>query len=190
MKEATRKDNKSLGKKIAWAVGIIAVIIYLVTGVFQARKFENGIFAQKESMQNTWAMMSERLKMEGFTVKNYPKSFIDAIEANAKRYANDKNAMMKWVTESKSQLSDKAYLKFMDTISKVYAAKESKQLNKISFTQLYRDWLGTTLHGNVTGAVFSFPTEKALKIMDTVIVNKETQETFETGIETTKNPFE
>jgi len=162
---------------------------YMFSAKFTSETYEQAVFAQDEGMQNTWGMMENTLKMQGFTVKNYGKTFIKTLEANAKRYENDKNAMMKWVQEAKSQMSDKAYTKFMDTIEKVYAKKEARQLSKISVVQEYRTYLNASLKGTVAKALFNYPTEKAKKIMDRIISTKQTKKTWESGEDVVEDPF-
>lgn len=163
---------------------------YVVSAKFQAAKWENAIIAQDESMQSTWGMMEQSLKMQGFTVKNYSEEFIKSIEANAKRYENDKNAMMKWVQESQSQLSPETHKKFMDTVEKVYVKKEAKQLSKISVVQEYRNFTSSSVKGFVANIVWGYPSDKVTVIMDRIITTKGTKETWETGEEAeASDPF-
>ena len=96
---------------------------------------------------------------------------------------------MKWVQEAKSQMSDKAHLTFMNTIEKVYAKKEARQLSKISVAQEYRTFINASIKGTVASVVFSYPREKATKIMDRVISTKGTKTTWETGEDTVINPL-
>ena len=162
---------------------------YILSAKFTSENYEQAIYAQDEGMQNTWGQTENTLKMQGFTVKNYGKTFINSLRANAERYANDKNAMMKWVQEAKSQMSDKAYTKFMDTIEKVYAKKEARQLSKISVVQEYRTYLNASLKGIVAKTLFNYPTEKAKKIMDRIISTKQTKKTWISAEDTVEDPF-
>lgn len=184
------------GTKIGLAIGLstlLAVggsISYIIGAKFTAEKYENAVFAQDESMQNTWGMMEQSLKMQGFTVKNYGKAFIDSIQANAKRYENDKGGMMKWVQESQNQMSPEIHKKFMMTIEKVYARKEAKQLSKISVVQEYRTFRDASVKGFIATSFFSYPTAKCLTIEDRIISTKGTKKTWDIGIEEdAKDPF-
>jgi len=185
----------STGAKVA--IGVVLSFMLLIGGtvgyVFSAKftgeTFEQSVLAQDESMQNTWGQMEGMLKMQGFTVKNYGETFIKSLKANAERYKNDKGAMMKWVQESRSQLSDKAHLALMTAITKVYAKKEARQLSKISVVQEYRTWRKASLKGTIGVAIFNFPSEKVKIIEDRIISTKKTKETWETGEEVTKDPF-
>jgi len=162
---------------------------YIFSAKFTGEIYEQSIFAQDESMQNTWGMMENTLKMQGFTVKNYGETFIKSIKANAIRYENDKGGMMKWVQEASSQMSPETHTKFMNTIEKVYAKKEARQLSKISVVQEYRTWRKASFKGMIGSSLFNFPSEKAKKIEDRIISTKNTKKTWETGEDTTTNPF-
>ena len=94
-----------LGVVIAFVILVGGTIGYIFSAKFTGERYEQSVFAQDESMQNTWAMTQNTLKMSGVTVKNYGETFIKSLEANAKRYENDKGGMMKWVQEAKSQMS-------------------------------------------------------------------------------------
>ena len=178
-----------LGVVLSFMVFIGGTIGYVVSAKFTAETYEQAIYAQDESMQNTWGMMEQQLKLSGVTVKNYGETFIKSLEANAKRYENDKGGMMKWVQEARSQMSPDLHKSLMKTIEKVYAKKEARQLSKISVTQEYRTYLKTTLKGTVAGGIFSYPTDKATKIMDRIISTKGTKKTWETGEDETPKLF-
>ena len=179
----------AIGVVLSFLLLIGGTIGYVVSAKFTGETFEQSIFAQDESMQNTWGMMEQTLKMQGFTVKNYGETFIKTLEANAKRYENDKGGMMKWVQEARSQMSDKAHLTFMQTIEKVYAKKEARQLSKISVVQEYRTWTKASMKGTIATMVFNLPSDKATKIMDRIISTKQTKKTWETGEDVAEDPF-
>ena len=187
----------STGLKIFLSIIVTIIVViggivgYVISSKFTAERYEQSIFAQDESMQSTWGMMEQTLKMQGFTVEKYGKDFIETIKANAIRYENDKNSMMKWVQESANQMSPDMHAKFMDTVEKVYAKKEAKQLSKISVSQEYRSYLNASIKGLIAMNFFNYPTEKATKIMDRIITTTGTQSTWETGIEPeAPNPFQ
>ena len=183
------------GTKVALGILIVFVVIfgggalYINSAYDTAGQKENAVIAQDESMQNTWGQTEQVLKMSGVTVKNYGETFIKSLKANAERYANDKGAMMKWVQEAKSQMSPELHSRFMTTIEKVYAKKESKQLSKISVVQDYRDFINFSIKGKIAKAFFNYPSAKATKIMDRIISTKETKETWKTGEDTAIDPF-
>ena len=178
-----------IGLFLGFTLTVGGAAAYVISAKFTAERYEQSVFAQDESMQNTWGQMQNLLKMQGFTVKNYSKTFIKSIEANAKRYENDKGGMMKWVQESKSQMSDKAYLTLMQTIEKVYAKKEARQLSKISVVQEYRTWRTASMKGLIATSFFNFPSAKDKKIEDRIISTKQTKETWKTGEDEAKDPF-
>ena len=178
-----------LGVVIAFVILVGGTIGYIFSAKFTGERYEQSVFAQDESMQNTWAMTQNTLKMSGVTVKNYGETFIKSLEANAKRYENDKGGMMKWVQEAKSQMSPDLHSKFMNTIEKIYAKKEARQLSKISVVQEYRTWRKASLKGSIAVALFSFPSDKSKKIEDRIISTKETKQTWDTREDTTENPF-
>lgn len=178
-----------LGLVLSFVVLVGGSIAYVISAKFTAEKYEQSIFAQDESMQNVWAMMEGTLQMQGFTVENYGETFIKSLQANAQRYENDKNAMMKWVQEARSQMSPDIHSKFMDTIEKAYAKKEMQQKSKISVVQEYRTFLNASIKGTIAKAFFSYETEKAKKIMNRIISSKKTKKTWETGEDNAVNPF-
>jgi hypothetical protein len=179
----------AIGVSLGFLLFIGSVIGFIVSSKFTGEKFEASILAQNESMENTWGQVQGELEMAGFTVKNYGDTFIKSLEANAKRYENDKGSMMKWVQEASSQMSPETHKNFMNIISKSYAKKEARQLSKISKVQEYRTWRKASLKGVVGVAIFNFPSEKVEKIENMIISTKSTKETFKTGMEETKNPF-
>lgn len=179
-----------LGLFLSFLLLIGGIVGYVISAKFTAERFEQSVFAQDESMQNTWAMMEQTLKTQGFTVKNYSEEFIKSIAANAKRYENDKGGMMKWIQESKNQMSPDAFIKLMDTVEKVYAKKEARQKSKISVVQSYRTFTNASIKGTVSTTFFNYPTDKAQKIMDRIISTKTTKSTWETSEDKTINPFE
>jgi hypothetical protein len=178
-----------LGIALTIIILIGGMIGYVISSKFTAERFEQSVFAQDEQMRNTWSMMEGTLKTQGFTVKNYSEEFIKSIKANAKRYENDKGGMMKWIQESKNQMSPEAHKKLMDTVEKVYAKKEARQASKISVVQSYRTFMTSSVKGTIATVVFNYPTDKAKKIMDRIISTKSTKETWETGEDSVINPF-
>ena len=182
-------------KTIIGTILILIVIIggtfgYIMGAKFKANEYETAITARFQSMESTWGMMEQQLKMQGFTVKNYGETFIKSLEANAKRYENDKGSMMKWVQEAAGVMSPDMHKKFSDSIEKAYAKKEMKQESKISVAQEYDKWLGSTWKGMIASSFFSYPSAKARKIMDTIVSTKGAKKAMETGIEEeAKDPF-
>jgi len=179
----------TIGVVLSFMLLIGGTVGYIFSAKFTGETYEQSVLAQDESMQNTWGMMEGLLKMQGFTVKNYGETFIKSLKANAERYQNDKNAMMKWVQEAKSQMSDKAHLQLMKTIEKVYAKKEARQKSKISVVQEYRTWRKASLKGTIGVAIFNFPSEKVKKIENRIISTKGTKKTWETGEDEVSDPF-
>lgn len=179
----------TIGVLLGLLLVIGGAIGFIVSAKFTGERFEQSVLAQGESMENTWGQVQGELQMAGFTVKNYGDTFIKTLEANAKRYENDKGSMMKWVQEASSQMSPDTHKRFMTIISKSYAKKEARQLSKISVVQEYRTWRKASLKGVVGVAIFNFPSDKVKKIEDMIISTKDTKETFKTGMEEVKNPF-
>lgn len=179
-----------LGISLSFILLIGGIIGYVISAKFTAERYEQSIFAQDEGMQNTWAMMEQTLKTQGFTVKNYSEEFIKSIQANAKRYENDKGGMMKWIKESQNQMSPDAHKKLMNTVEKVYAKKEARQASKISVVQSYRTFVKASIKGTIASAFFNYPTDKAQKIMDRIISTKSTKQAWDSGEDAVINPFE
>jgi hypothetical protein len=179
-----------LGIFLAIVVFLGGIIAFVFSAKFTAHEFETSVIAQSRSMENTWGQMEQQLKMSGFTVQNYGETFIKSLEANAKRYENDKGAMMKWVQEAAGVMSPDMHKKFSDSIEKAYAKKEARQLNKIAVSEQYERFLGNSIKGMVATTVWSYPTPEVKKIMKTIVSTTEAKSAIETGIEKeVKNPF-
>ena len=180
----------SNGAKIGLGIFMVFMVLigggalYVNSAYDTAGTKENAVIAQDESMQSTWGMTEQTLKMSGVTVKNYGATFIKSLEANAKRYENDKNTMMKFVQESAGVMSPELHKRLMTTIEKVYAKKEAKQLSKISVVQDYRNFINFSMKGKIAKLFFNYPSAKATKIMDRIISTKATKKTWETGNDT------
>jgi len=173
-------------------VAVIAFSVYfLLSSKFTAEKFEVGVKATDKSMQSTWAMVENNLNMQGFTVKNYGETFINSIKAQAERYANDRNGMMKWVQENRAGMTAETHTKFMNAIEKGYAQKDARQQGKISYVQEYETYLNASLKGMIAKGFFNYPTVPTKDIMDRIISSKQTKETWKTGNDESgsKNPF-
>jgi len=179
-----------LGVFLSFVLLIGGTTGYVMSAKFTAERFEQSILAQDESMQNTWGAMENELKMQGFTVKNYSSEFIKGLETSIKRYSNNKNLLMQMVNESSNSLTPELHKKLMNTIEKVYAKKEARQLSKISVVQEYRTYLKASLKGTLASSIFNYPTDDVHKIMKRIISTKQTKQTWETGNDEVKDPFQ
>ena len=54
-----------IGVILSFMLLVGGTIGYVVSAKFTGETFEQSIFAQDESMQNTWGMMEQTLKMQG-----------------------------------------------------------------------------------------------------------------------------
>jgi len=172
-----------LGVVLSFMVLIGGTIGYVVSAKFTAEKYEQAIYAQDESMQNTWGMMEQQLKLSGVTVKNYGETFIKSLEAANKKYSDKPRLMMMWIKENSNTLTPELHKKLLTTIEKVYSKKEARQLSKISVVQEYRTWRKTSIKGTLATTIFNYPTDKAKIIEDRIITTKQTKQTWKTGIE-------
>jgi hypothetical protein len=178
-----------IGVVLSLFLVIGGTIGYVVNAKFAGERFENAIFAQDETMQNTWAQTGNMLKMNGITLKHYTEHDLKKIELAMKRYADKPNLMMVWAKEQGNTLTPQLHEKLMNTVEKVAAKKIAKQDAKISMVQEYRTWRTSSMQGTVGTMFFNFPSEKAKKIEDRIISNKETKETWETGEDNTAEDF-
>lgn len=185
----------SKGTKILLAAFLSFVLIiggsigYVVSAKFTGEKFEQAIFAQDETMQNTWAQTGNMLKMNGITLKHYTEHDLKKIELAMKRYADKPQLMMIWAKEQGNTLTPELHQRLMTTVEKVAAQKIAKQDAKISMVQEYRTWRTSTMKGTVGTMFFNFPSEKAKKIEDRIITSKETKQTWETGEDNSAEDF-
>lgn len=179
---------------LAVIVGIIAFIGLSIVSVNvstynKAQEFEAEIIASWEQMQNVNGYLVNTIKTSGFTVQNYGKTFIDSIEANVKRYANDKTLLMKWVQESQAQSPDKElWTNLQKTIESGYLKFEMSQKDKIDRVRVYRMY-SKKFPNNIILKSYNLPSEECLMIMDKVISTADTKKTFQTGNMEAVSPF-
>lgn len=162
----------------------------VITSKFKAEKLEQAIIAQDENMQNVHGSMTNILKTQGFTVKNYTESDIKKLEVAIKRYEGKPNMLMQWVQESGNSLDPQLHSKFMTAVEKNYKNWEMVQKNKISVTQEYRQYLNASVKGMIASSFFGYPTSEVETIMDRIISTDNTKETWATGSMKAENPFE
>jgi lipopolysaccharide export LptBFGC system permease protein LptF len=178
-----------LGVLLSFIVLVGGSIAYVISAKFTAETYEQSVFAQDETMQNTWAQTGNMLKTNGITVKHYTEHDLKKIELAMKRYADKPQLMMIWAKEQGNTLSPQLHSKLMDAVEKVAAKKMAKQDAKISVVQEYRQFLNASIKGTIASVVFSYPSDKANKIMDRIISNKATKETWKTGEDEAVDPF-
>ena len=165
---------------VAWIIGV----------KFQAQKFENQLEASYQSMQNVYSSVDKILLNSGITVKNFGETKIKAIQESIKKFADKPQLMMQFVQENPQQIDSKLWENFQKQIEVQYTKFEMEQKSKISQSQAYNDFLKTTLKGQVAQIIWSYPTAGVTKIMETVIQTDVTKQSFETGIDTTRNVLE
>jgi len=179
-----------LGVVVSLAVVIGLVVGYFVSAKFTAETWDADTLARYEQMENVHGAMTNALKMQGFTVKNYGKTFIDTIDAGVKRYADKPQLMMQWVQEQKGVFPPDVHLKFMGSVERFYVKWEISQKNKISMVQEYRKFLNASVKGYIAKSFFDFPSKKMEGIMNQVISSAESKEAFKTGLMVAEDPFQ
>lgn len=180
----------AIGSLLSFILIIGATIAWLVSIKFQSEKFENQLEASYQNMQNVYSSVDKILLNSGITVKNFGETKIKAIQESIKRYAEKPELMMQWVQENPQQIDSKLWENFQKQIEIQYTKFEMEQKSKISMSQSYKDFLETTLRGNVAQIVWSYPTKETVKIMEQVIQTDVTKESFETGVDKTRNVLE
>ena len=166
-----------IGITVAWGVSI----------KFQSQKYENQLDATYKNMQNVHSSVDKILSSSGITVKNFGETKIKAIQESIKRYADKPELMMQWVQENPQQIDSKLWENFQKQIEIQYTRFEMEQKSKISISQAYKDFLETTIRGQVAQIIWSYPTKDIVKIMEQVIQTDVTKESFETGVEKPKD---
>lgn len=169
-----------IGISVAWIVNI----------KFEAQEFENQLEASYQNMQNVYSSVDKILLNSGITVKNFGEIKIKAIQEGIKRYADKPQMMMAWIQENPQQIDSKLWENFQKQIEVQYTKFEMEQKSKISQSQAYNNFLKTTLRGQVAQIVWSYPTAGVTKIMEQVIQTDVTKQSFDTGIDTTRNVLE
>jgi len=178
-----------IGTLIVIILGVAGVIGYVVSAKFIAATYENDITYSNKNLENVHSSVGKILQTSGITVKNFGETKIKAIEAAVQRYADKPQLMMQWVQENPQQIDSKVWEKFQDQVEVQYTKFEMEQTVKISKSQAYQNYLDTTVKGFVAQTVWSYPKPETKKIMDQVISTGESKTTFETGVDTSVDPF-
>jgi len=165
------------------------IVGYVINAKFTAAEYENDIIYSNKNLENVHSSVNKILQASGITVKNFGETKIKAIEAAVQRYADKPQLMMQWVQENPQQIDSKVWEKFQDQIEVQYTKFEMEQKIKISKSQAYQNYLDTTVKGFVSGVVWSYPKPETKKIMEQVISAEGSKTTFETGVDTTVDPF-
>ncbi len=179
-----------IGSLLSFTLVIGLSIVWLINIKFQAEKFENQLEASYQNMQNVYSSVDKILLNSGITVKNFGETKIKAIQESVKKYADKPELMMQWVQENPQQIDSKLWENFQKQIEVQYTKFEMEQKSKISMSQAYKDFLETTLRGQIAQIVWSFPSKETVKIIEQVIQTDVTKESFETGIDKTRNVLE
>ena len=179
--------------KVLIGIGIAGLVIgapiaYVVSAKFTAAKLENAVVASSEEMQNVHGL-TEQLKMQGLTVKNFSETDIKKMELAIKRYEDKPQQLMQWVQENGNQFSPELHSKFMDATERYFVKWRASQKSKISIVQSYRNYLDSSVKGFIATSLFNYPSDKAQKIMDMIIAAESTKQTFETGVMKMESPF-
>lgn len=196
MQQQQTKTGMSLGIKLFLAsfivmfITLIFLVIFAITVKFQAEKIENQLEASYQNMQNVYSSVEKILISSGITVKNFGETKINAIKEYVKQHANNPELMMKWVQENPQQIDSKIWENFQKQIEIQYTKFEMEQKNKISISQAYKDFLETSIKGQVAQIIWSFPSKEAQKMMEQVIQTENTKDVFSTGIDKVKNVLE
>jgi len=169
-----------IGITIAWVVNI----------KFEAQEFENQLHSTHQNLQNVYSSVDKILLNSGITVKNFGETKIKAIQESVRKYADKPELISAWVQENPQQIDSKLWENFQKQIEVQYTKFEMEQKSKISQSQAYNNFLKTTLRGQVAQIVWSYPTAGITKIMEQVIQTDVTKQSFETGIDTTRNVLE
>ena len=185
----TKGTKIAIGSVVGVLATIIIIFAYFISAKFKAEEFEASSKSRYEQMENIHGSLTQALAMEGFTVKNYGKTFIDTIDAGVKRYADKPQLMMQWVQEQRQAFPPDVHTKFMASIERFYTKWEISQKNKISVVQEYRKFLNASVKGAIAKGFFSYPTKEVQEIMDKVISSKDTKETFKAGVMKAVDPF-
>jgi len=173
------------------ALGIMGgfiVLLMLIAGFVwssysTAGKKQNGIIAIYEDMQNVYAnSIIETLEQKGMILSKHKDDVLEVIDKNMIRYQNDQNLLFKAVSEAAGiTVSPELYLDMSRSVESGYRAFESTQRSKIDRVRNFKDFLDYSIQGKVAQLVGTFPSEKAKFIMDQLIINKGTKNTFKTG---------
>ena len=159
-----------------------SIALFIWSAYSTAGKKENGIIAVYEDMQNVYAnSIIEVLEQKGIVVEKYKSDVIETINANMLRYKNDKNLLFKAVAESAGlTVSPELYKDMSRSIESGYRSFENKQRDKIDRVRNYKDFINYSIRGKIAG-LFGFPSEKAKFVMELLILNDKTNETFTSG---------
>lgn len=177
----------STGVKILLSFFVVILIIglsifsFVYDVVKTCNENEVQIEAYWQEMQNVNAGLVNKIKSSGKIVANYKNSMVEMLDTYMKKYSNDGNLLMKWANEAQTLYPDASmWSDLMKLIQSEYTNFQISQKTKIDVVRSYNRYLADPIHSMIAGS-FGKPSEKAKKIMSTIIVTKETQNTFETG---------
>jgi len=179
----SEKNKKKLTLIGVTLISLLFVFGYLWSAYTTAGKKDLGVIAIYEQMQNVYAnSIIETLEQKGLVIEKQKKDILEAIDKNMLRYKNDNNLMFKAISESAGlTIPSDLYKDLSISIEAGYRKFESTQKDKIDRVRNYQEFLNYSLKGTIAKA-FGFPSEKAKFIMDNLITNEKTKETFSTGI--------
>jgi hypothetical protein len=170
-------------------LGFFAMFIW--SGYSTAKQHESSLVAVVDEMKNVYAnSIIQVLKTKGKVTTGYKKDLVDVIDANMARYKDDKNLMFKSVAESAGLTLDASLYKDLSkAVETGYGEFSAKQSDQIDRVRVYKNFLDTTISGKVTAVLFNFPSPEAKKAMGMLILNKDTEATFESKQMEVVDPF-
>lgn len=178
-----------IGLVLFFMVVVVGPVMFVFSAKFTANEYETAIKFSDKEHQNVYSNMNKTMKASGLTVENYGDTTIKAIEASMKRYADKPELMAQFVVEKPTNVDSAVWTKFMDSYKQDTIAIQNAQTSRLSKSEAYETWLGSTLKGNVAGMIFNYPTPKIKETMDKVISTKSAQEVFKTSTDTDVDVF-
>lgn len=181
--------SSTIGILLGSVLVVGSMVGYGISAKFTAASYENDITYSNKNLENVHSSVGKILQTSGITVKNFGETKVKVIEARIKMYADKPQMMMMWIKENPENIDSKLWEKFQDQVEVQYTKFEMEQKSKISKSQAYQNYLDTTVKGFVSQTVWNYPKPETKKIMDRVISTGTSKTTFETGVDTSVDPF-
>ncbi len=179
-------------------IGITVIVLLLLAGVFAwGISIYNSMINQEASIKAEWQNMestlgniiSNKIKVMAAGTKDYSKTYIAGIAAQAERYKNDSGLMMKMITEAQSSApAPEVWTNVQNAVSDAYdqfALDQKQKIDKVAAYTAYTQRFPAVIVASIAG----FPSPEITKIMGMVVSTKAAKAAMESGEFNPEDPF-
>lgn len=183
-------NMKWIGISSAVIILIAIVLTILVSNYNSMINQEASIKAEWQNMESVLGnLITNKIKVMAAGTKDYSKTYIAGIAAQAERYKNDSGLMMKMITEAQSSApAPEVWTNVQNAVSDAYdqfALDQKQKIDKVAAYDAYTKRFPTTL----IAGMFGFPSPEIKKIMGMVVSTKQAKAAMESGEFNPDDPF-